>query len=175
MENNTNSTKNIALNYGLTLGFTTVLISVITYVIDMPLETGWISGLLGIIVMIALIVLGIKKYKVGNEGFISLSQALKVGIAIALIGGIIGSIYQLVFLSYIDTEYLSRVQELQIEQALENNPEMSNEQIQMMRDMGSKFSSPWISFAGALIGNLLFGFIFSLIGGLILKKDKNSI
>ncbi|MGB0896839.1 MAG: DUF4199 domain-containing protein [Flavobacteriaceae bacterium] len=175
MENNTNSTKNIALNYGLTLGFTTILISVITYIMDMPLETGWISGLLGIVVMIALIVLGIKKYKTGNGGFISLSQALKVGIAIALIGGIIGSIYQLVFLSYIDPEYLSRVQELQIEQALENNPEMSNEQIQMMREMGSKFSSPWISFAGALIGNLLFGFIFSLIGGLILKKNEDSI
>lgn len=175
MENKTSSIKNIALNYGLTLGFTTILISVVTYIIDMPLETGWISGLLGIIVMIALIVLGIKKYREGNDGYISLTQALKVGIAVALIGGIIGSIYQLVFLSYIDPEYLSRVQELQIEQAVEKNPEMSSDQIQMMRDMGSKFSSPWISFAGALIGNLLFGFIFALIGGLILKKDKESI
>lgn len=110
MENNANSTKNIALNYGLILGFTTVLISVVTYIIDMPLKTGWISGLLGIIVMIALIVLGIKKYKEGNDGFVSLTEALKVGIAIALVGGIIGSLYQLVFLSYIDPEYISRVQ-----------------------------------------------------------------
>jgi hypothetical protein len=175
MENNTSSTRNIALNYGLILGFTTVLISVATYIIDMPLKTGWISGLLGVIVMIALIVLGIKKYKDGNDGYISLVEALKVGIAVALVGGIIGSLYQLVFLSYIDPNYISRVQELQLEQTLEQNPEMSNEQIQMMKDMGSKFSSPWISFAGALIGNLLFGFVFSLIGGLILKKDKNPI
>lgn len=175
MENKSTSTKSIALNYGLILGFTTVIISVITYIIDMPLKTGWISGLLGIIAMIALIFIGIKKFKEGNGGYISLSEALKVGIAIALIGGIIASLYQLVFLSYIDPEYISRVQELQLEQAVENNPEMSDEQIQMMKDMGAKFSSPWISFAGALIGNLLFGFIFSLIGGLILKKNKETL
>lgn len=175
MENKKNSTKNIALNYGLILGFTTVLISVVTYIIDMPLKTGWISGLLGIIVMIALIFLGIKKYKDGNNGYISIIESLKVGIAIALVGGIIGSIYQLVFLSYIDPEYISRVQELQLEQTLEENPNISEEQIQMMQDMGSKFSSPWISFAGALIGNLFFGFIFALIGGFIFKKDENSI
>ncbi len=174
MENKTTS-KSIALNYGLILGFTTIIISVITYIIDMPLKTGWISGLLGIIVMIALTFLGIKKFKETNDGFLSLSEALKVGIGIALIGGIIASLYQLVFLSYIDPEYISRVQELQLEQAVENNPEMSDEQIQMMKDMGSKFSSPWISFAGALIGNLLFGFIFSLIGGLILKKTRENL
>jgi len=175
MENKTASAKNIGLNYGITLGFATIAISVATYMVDMPLKTGWISGVLGIGFMIALIVLGIKKYKEENNGYLSLAEALKVGLAIALIGGIISSLYQLVFLSYIDPEYISRVQELQLEKMLEEKPNMSEDQIQMMQDMGSKFSSPWISFAGALIGNLFFGFIFALIGGLIFKKEENSI
>ncbi len=170
----TNSIKKIAVNYGTTLGFITIAISVITYMADMPLETGFISGLAGIIVMIAMIVLGIKKYRTENNGLISLSQSLKVGIAIALVGGIIASIYQLIFLSYIDPEYLSRIQELQLEKMIEENPEMSSEQLEMISEMGGKFSSPWISFAGALIGNLIFGFIFALIGGLILKKDNEN-
>ena len=175
MENKTHSTKSIALNYGLLLGFVTIGISVITYMVDMPLKTGWISGVAGIGVMIALIVLGIKKYKDGNNGYLSLIEGLKVGLAIAVIGGIISSLYQLVFLSYIDPEYITRVQELQLEKMLEEKPDMSDDQVQMIQDMGSKFSSPWISFAGALIGNMFFGFIFALIGSLILKKDENSI
>lgn len=172
MENKTLSSKDIIVNYGLILGFATVILSVITYLLNMPLEIGWISGLLGIIIMISIIVIGIKKFRANNNQSLSLGEALKIGLGIAVIGGIIASIYQLIFLTYIDPEYITRVQELQLEKALEQNPDMSDEQIEMIKKMGETTSSPWISFAGALIGNLFFGFIISLIGGLILKRDN---
>ena len=175
MENNKNSTKNIALNLGLLLGLGTIIISVLTYIINMPLKTGWISGLVGILLMIGLIYYGIKKYKDGNQGYLSLADALKVGLAIALIGGILSSLYQMAFLEYIDPEYINRVKELQFEKMLEENPNMSNDQIKLIKDIGSKNTSPWISFAGALIGNLFFGFVFALISGFILKKDNNTL
>ncbi len=175
MENNTN-TKSIMLNNGIALGLTTIGISVINYVSGFDVSHGWIGGVLGVFAMIYFIYMGIKKNRDQvNGGFISLGQALKVGIAIALVAGVLASIYQVIFLYYIDPEYLSRIQALQLEKMLETNPDMPEETIQMMQDMGDKFSSPWITFASSLVGNLFFGFIFALFSGLILKKDDSSI
>ncbi len=175
MENNKISTKNIMLNYGLTLGFITISISILNYVSGFDVTYGWIGGTIGIFAIIAIIYLGIKKTKESNGGLLSLGEALKVGIAIALVGGVLASIYQVVFLYYIDPEYLSRIEALQLEKMLENNPDTSDAQIELMQNIGEKLNSPWITFASALVGNLFFGFIFSLISGLILKKEDESI
>jgi len=174
---NTADTKNIMLNYGAILGFITIGISVFNYMTKLDFSSyGWVGGIVGIIAMIALIYKGIEKVRdTANGGYISLGEALKVGIAIALVGGLLSSLYQVVFLYYIDPEYLSRVQEFQLEKALEMNPNMPEKQIEMMQDMGNKLNSPWITFAGAMVGNLFFGFIFALFSGLILKKNDDSI
>lgn len=52
------------------------------------------------------------------------------------------------------------------------NPEMTQDQINMARDMAEKFSGPFIRSAFQLIGALFIGFIISLIGGLIVKKSR---
>ncbi len=177
MENNTDSTKSIALNYGLTLGVASVLLAVIMYMAgtDFAINNGWINTVVSLAIMIGIITLGIKKYRENNNGYISLRQSLKVGIAIALIAGIISAIYTLVFTSYIDPSYMTTMQELQLEKALEQNPNMSEQQIEMMQSMTSKTSSPGFIFGVSLLASLFLGFIISLISGLILKKTEDSI
>ena len=55
--------------------------------------------------MIAFMVLGIKKVKESNEGLLSLGEGLKTGMGIALISGIVGIIYFLLFVNFIDPDF----------------------------------------------------------------------
>ena len=53
-----------------------------------------------------------------------------------------------------------------------DNPEMTQDQIDMARGMSEKMASPLIRSAVQIIGALFLGFIISLIGGLIVKKSR---
>ena len=48
-----------------------------------------VVGLIGSYCMIGLLILGIKKFKNENYGFLALGQALKIGVGIAVIGAVI--------------------------------------------------------------------------------------
>lgn len=172
MKNQTVPTKNVILNYGVYLGIASILISVIVYALGMQYEQDWKSGSAGIIAMAVIIFLGIKKYKEFNNGFLSIGQALKVGVGIALIGGIISVIYSVIFMTYIEPDFMANTMAKAEQQLMENAPNLTDEQIEMQVEMMQKFSTPIIISAFSLIASLFFGFIISLISGLILKKSE---
>jgi hypothetical protein len=55
---------------------------------------------------------------------------------------------------------------------LEDNPEMTQEQIDMAMSISEKMMSPGILTAIGVIASLFFGFIISLISGLVLKNNR---
>lgn len=173
MDQTVNS-KKIILSNGFLLGLTTIAIAVIMYVTGLVYTMNWLAGVIGFLAMIAFIVLGIANYKKENNTYISLGQAMKIGVGVALIAGIIGAVYQYVFLNYIDTEYLSKMMEIQQQQMIEKNPNLTQEQLDMAASMGETFSSPGILFGIGIISNLFFGFIIALIAGLAMKKTEDS-
>jgi hypothetical protein len=54
----------------------------------------------------------------------------------------------------------------------EDNPEMTQEQIDMAMSISEKMMSPGILTAIGVIASLFFGFIISLISGLVLKNNR---
>jgi hypothetical protein len=62
--------------------------------------------------------------------------------------------------------------EFQKQKMLQENPEISVENVNNMIDMQKEFSGPFIIAGFIIIFNLFFGFIISLISGLILKKSQ---
>jgi len=175
MENQEITPKQIMLNYGLLLGFAAVLINVALYSMGKTYEPHWSVGVISIGVTVVIIILGIKKIKELNGGFLSLSEALKTGLGIALISGIISVVYMLIFSNFIEPEYFSRMMEVQQQKMLETYPNFTDEQLEASMEMAKKMSGPAISSAIAIIGSLFFGFIISLIGGLIMKKTDEEI
>ena len=77
------------------------------------------------------------------------------------------------FNNFIEPDYMDKVMVVQREAALERFPDLSDEQLDGQMEMVKKFSSPIMTSAFALIGSLFFGFVISLIEGLILKNDPN--
>ncbi|MCK7589962.1 DUF4199 domain-containing protein [Subsaxibacter sp. CAU 1640] len=161
------------INYGVILGIVSILISVVMYVTNLYIEKSWIAGTLSFIAMVAILIYGINEFKKNNAGFLSLGQAIKLGIGMALVAGIIGVVYNLIFVNFIEPDFMEQMMQMQFDKMVEDNPNMTQEQLEMSMEMGRKFSSPWITSAISIVGSLFLGLIISLIGGLIMKKENN--
>ena len=111
-------------------------------------------------------------FKKNNNGYISLSEALKTGVGTSIISALILSIYTIILIQYLDPEFLDKSTEYQKQKLLQENPEISIENVDKMFDMQKEFSGPFIISGFIIIFNLFFGFIISLIVGLILKKSQ---
>lgn len=165
------SVKKIALNYGVLLALLSIALQVISFVLDAHIDRPWWLSVLQMILSVGVIVMGLKAFRTANSGFLTIGQALKTGVAISLIAGIIAVIFNYIFMNYIDPDFIQKTLDFSQEQMLINNPNMSQKEIDMAMNMSAKFMSPlWMS-AFALIGTLFFGFIISLIAGLIMKKN----
>ena len=157
------------------LGFASILISVVLYAMGKTYDPHWSTGVISILVTVVVIILGIKQVKALNGGYLSLSEALKTGLGIALISGVIAVLYTLIFTNFIKTEYFSRMLEKKKKKMLEISPNMSDEQLEASMAISKKMSGPTVTSAMVIIGSLFSGFIISLIGGLIMKKSDEEI
>ncbi|CAL2102943.1 conserved membrane protein of unknown function [Tenacibaculum sp. 190130A14a] len=171
MENQANS-KSIILNYGLYLGLAGVLIHLTFYATGNLISLGWLSGILGIIAMIVFIVLGIKKFKNDNSGYLTFGQALKVGVGIAVISAVISTIYTLVFTNVIMPDFQEQMLEVQKQAWMDAG--LNDEQIESSAEMTKKFQSPFISVPVSLVMAAFLGFVFSAISGAIMKKTEEN-
>jgi len=168
MENST-SIKSVAYPYGTVLAIYSILVLVLLYVFNVAQEN-WIVGTINTLVSIAIFVLAIKKFKQDNNGFLSLKEALKVGLAVAVISGVIAAIYAYIHYSFVYPEFSEiKYDEAVLQMTEQGIPESQQSQALEMTKM---FTSPWFFSTMTLLGSLFFGFIISLIAGLILKRNN---
>ncbi|TYP71683.1 DUF4199 domain-containing protein [Aquimarina intermedia] len=172
MENTQVSAKKIIINYGLLLGIVSVVFGVILYVTDSYMDQNWMHSLIGFLILIGAIVYGIKAYKTANGGFLTLGEGIKVGIGIALVGGLISVVWTLLLMQVIEPDMMERMAEVSREKMQEQYPDFTQEQLDQSAAMAEKFSSPFIISAFSLLFNLFFGFIFALIASLVMQKKQ---
>lgn len=172
MDNTSFKTAPYALQYGLIYGIILVVFAIMLYTMDMHYQNSTLSTVVNILIGVGGILWGMLAYKKDNGGFISLSQSLKVGVAVALVGSLVGIIYGVVLTEFIDPTTMDKALEFQKQQMLSQNPEMSVEQANQFVDMQKKFSSPLIRSAFGLLFGIFFGFIVALISGLVIKKNR---
>ena len=172
MENQKSSSKQVMLNYGLILGVVSILLSVAIYAMGKIYDQDWKVMVISFIIMAVIIFMGLKNFKEGNNNLLSLGQALKIGLGIALIGGVVSVLYNQVFINFIEPDFMENMMKVGEQKMLEQNPNITDEQLEMAKEMQQKFSSPLIGAAAGIVGSLFFGFIISLIEGLILKRTE---
>jgi len=176
MENQPISQKQIMINYGLILGVLTIIVNIAAYMANgISMERPFWEKALGWIVFIGVIFMSIKKFREANNGNLKIGQAIKTGIGVALIGGIITGIYVFIFFNFVEPTALDTILEMTQEKVLEQNPDMSDEQMDMTLKMTKMFMSPTAMIFMTIIGNLIMGLIVSLISGLILKREEQNI
>lgn len=172
MENQKITTGKTALNFGLILGGISVVYGLMLFALDMHYQNETITSLIGYVFLIGVILWAIIHFKKSNDGYIGLSEALKTGVGTALISALVVCVYFILLTQFMDPEFMDKSIEYQKQKLLQENPEISVENVNKMFDMQKEFSGPFVTSGFIIIFNLFFGFVVSLIVGLIVKKSK---
>jgi len=172
METEKASIKKIALNYGLYMALGTIALSVIVYAMGQTYDQPWWQSLGNFVIMTLAIVYGFKAFKSTGDGFMSVGDALKTGLAISLVAAIVGIIFNYIFMNFIEPDFVANMLEITEENMLEKNPNMTEDERNMAMDITKKMMSPAIMAAIGLIVSLFFGFVISLIAGLVMKQNR---
>ena len=110
------------------------------------------------------------QYRKANADVMSFWQAVKIGVGVAVISGIIVVLFNLILTRVIDPETMTKAANFQREQLIENT-ELPIEQIDAQIEMMQKFQTPAIQAAFGLLFSVIFGFLLSLIPAAILKRS----
>lgn len=173
-ETTTKSPAKFALQFGVLFGVIMVLEFVILYVVDVdPLEMPLVGTLMNVlnylILPIVFISIACINYRKQNSGFITFGESLKIGVVICLIASLISSIFSVIW-NMIFPEYMQTVLRKTREVMLDQNPNMTSEQVDVALSMTEKFMSPAILIPVSLLMFCLIGLIYSLIIGAIVKN-----
>ena len=167
--------RSIALKWGIISGLVSILYAILLYVIDAKLLAGtWTS--LSLVFIIVFIVLSVKEFKLTQEGYINLSEALFTGFFTFVIGSLISALFGYVLMNFIDTNLPIIIKDTVIENAvammqkfgaseadISNALERLNEQ-----DYSVTLKRVGLNF----LGTSAFGFVLSFIVAAIMKKKR---
>ncbi|HLT54022.1 MAG TPA: DUF4199 domain-containing protein [Flavobacteriaceae bacterium] len=163
-----------SLSYGLLLGFVMIIISVISYVTGAALEGAKWPQFVYYIIFAIVIFYAVSQYKKKNANTLSLGDALKVGVLIGVISALIAAVYNILFSYVIDPEFMDKAMEFAKEKMIEDNPNMTQEIVDQSMSVMKVFFNPFVLSAFLIAMSALFGLIYSLIAGLIMKRDVNA-
>lgn len=157
------------LMYGVLFGVYSSLLMYLGYKFEF--ETSPYFRIISYGFAILIIYYAINQFKINNNHLLKLSDALKIGLAIGLIGGLIYGIYTFFHLSYINESFIEEVVSSIQESQDTQGREMTEEEVKKTKDIAISFmGSPFFYLTLNLIGSLFQTFIISLIVGLIKKK-----
>jgi hypothetical protein len=169
MENQVSS-KSFMVNNGVILGVVSVILLLVTYATGNHLNPHWSKSIIDGVVFIGVIFYGIKQFKEANGGFLTWGEGVKIGVGIAVLGGAIVVIYNYLFMSFIEPDFMNQLMEVQNQMLIDQG--MSEEQIEAANEMSQAFQSPGIMAAGGIIAYAIGGFIVSAITAAIMKKSE---
>jgi hypothetical protein len=166
------STKKFALTYGLILGLIAVLLAVLGYVMGaVEKAESWPSWIFYLIFAI-FIFYAVFTYRKQNGGYMTLGQALKAGVSVAVISGVIYALYNYVFFTFIEPDIIERIMATAEEKMMIDNPQLTDDQVEMALSWAEKFANPIFGGAVLIVMSAFFGFIWSLFAGLIWKREE---
>jgi len=172
MEENQPKTGKFALNYGLLSGGIGVIFGLMLYSMDMHYQGEFMTVIISLLITLGVIIFALLQFKKANNGFMSFGQALKVGVGLCLVAGIIGVVFNQIMANFIDPDMIEKAVEFQRNKLLETSS-FTPEQIDEQLAMGRKFQTPVMQIAFGLLGSIFFGFLLTLIPALVLKKQEN--
>ncbi len=162
-----------AMNYGLVFGAILVAFSVLTWALNMMLES-YISYINYLLMIVCLYFLGRKYRDEHAGGFITYGKAFKFSALTLLFTSFILGFYTFIFYKFIEPGMINVILEKSREAMLEKSSDLTEEQIDMAIEMQKKFMTPLMMFFGSMIGIYFFGIIFSLITSIFVKKKDDT-
>lgn len=163
----------LALIFGLIYGLISVGLSIFLYSLDSHIEKPIWSNIFMLIVGITITFLSIFIYRKKLNGFIEVEQAIKLGVAVSLVAGIIAATSNEVYFSQIEEPEAKEERLVEAKKQLEERyPDSSEEKIEEGVETTKNFMEPVTRVAVGTMWMIFLGLIYSLIAGLILQRQK---
>lgn len=173
MEENKSNTGQIALKYGLIIGAIGIAFNLMLYSQDLHYQVDFkrilITLAMGLIFVVAASIFAMIEFKKGNDGWMSLSEGLKIGVGLSLISGIIGISFGFVLSEVIDPDMTEKAIDFAIQSM--RDADMTEEQINQRME-GSDDPNIPLQIGGYLIYSIFLGFIGSIVPALVIKKKE---
>jgi Protein of unknown function (DUF4199) len=160
------------LTNGLILGLIGIVYTLVLYFLDMSTNKslGYVFFLIQIVVLFFLV----KSYRDNYmHGMITYGQALGAGVIICLIYAVIMAVFSYILYAFIDTGLIDKLIAISEEAGLKRG--LTQEQIDMSMKVTRKLMTPVFISIMAIISNMFFGTIFSLIIAIFVKKEGNPL
>ncbi|MCR9254195.1 MAG: DUF4199 domain-containing protein [bacterium] len=162
------SVKQVAVKWGLILGMVSVILTLIVQLLTLY-ENQW-AGWIGLPFSIAVVFLAHNAFKNEGDGFMSYGQGLGIGVLLSLIASVISSLFNWVYLSFVDDGMI----QFQIEKAHEEweKQGMSSAQIEQAEGFMDIMMNPVTMTILGIVMGTLFGFLISLVVSAITQKKN---
>lgn len=180
--NSNNNLFGATMRYGLVYGSLIIVLSLIKWPLQLSETSGFgmlaFIGITGFVFQVWLLVYFMKKFRdeVSNA-ITTFSQSYMVGILTVVFGSLIVAIYNFVFHSWIEPDFTSRASAIMLDKMINfyNTLGIPDEQIDQILDQVGELESsptPVQVMIGGLKGSFIGGALLSIIGALIIKKNK---
>jgi FlaA1/EpsC-like NDP-sugar epimerase len=165
-----------ALQVGVLFGIIMISELVISFVLNIGTENktyGTIISLLNYLILpFTFIFVACNNYKKNiNNGFISFGECIKIGMSVAFIASLLYGIFYIVF-TMIFPEFIPDLIDKITAVTVKENPNMTQEQLDMSLSIVKKMMDPYITAPLAIVMNCFISLIHSLIIGAIVKNER---
>jgi len=157
--------------WGLILGLVSAVITILIYITELYLTNQWV-GYLSLVFTIAFMYLACKEFKDENEGILPFGKAFLVAFLVGLIGILLSSVVNYIYISFVDPNIMQNIVDAQLEK-LANDPNVSDEQLEATENMMGMVTNPIFTVLSGLFGGAFFSAILALIVGAIVKKNPD--
>ena len=159
------TTTSVGLRYGLLLALTSVLIDFLVRIAGLSFLTyGIVAGLTALVAAIAWVIVAHSAFKKANNGIMNFKQGLVIAMIMILISAIIASLFNYLYLNYIDTDFVERMKAGMTEFMERNNVPESQ-----IAESTAKFDEMNAGLAKSIFSGLKNGVIGGLIIGAIIS------
>ena len=163
--------RSFAYRYGIIISIITISFSLMLHFMDLTYSGSNVPQIVNLVVTAACIIIAIVSFRTANGGLLSLVQAVKLGIGIALISAIITVFYVILFTNVIEPDFVEKYgNEVTAKKIAEKSPQMASEQIQEQVDMLAQFY--WIIYPITLISSCFYGLVVGVVTGLFTKRSQ---
>lgn len=170
------SIKKLAINYGLVLGGISLLFSVAQYAMG-DFTIGQSGGnpiytFLAFVIGVVIVVMALAKLKKGQGGFMQFGEGFKLGFSIYIYSALVTVVWMLLYTMVLEPNYKEDALDATAEQMYEQNPSMSDEQMETAISWTEKFMSPVALVVMTILVSAFIGAIISAIVSAIMKNNR---
>ncbi|MDR1009555.1 MAG: DUF4199 domain-containing protein [Opitutaceae bacterium] len=163
------------ITYGFVFAFVGIALTLIGYLLGLQTDRAGstlasLFGWLGTILSFFVLWLGVRAVRDEKpDQCLTFGQGVGAGVVIALVGAVIGAVYTLIHLSFINPDFADHM--MVAAQQKWEDAGMSAQQMEVAERMTRVFFHPGIMAGMGFLGQIFFGTIFSLIVAAIVKRN----